>query len=114
MLSTIRTTRPWILSLTTRVASPKRSDLQIPTSSVCPTVRFRLEQNYFSRALKERFEHPDRNDRQQRPLRRLINLSRSEQATKRQPFPCSFLNIFNLLSFGNIADSEPCPRQRVT
>jgi hypothetical protein len=41
-------------------------------------------------------------------LRRLINLSRSEQATKCQLFLCSFLNIFYLLSFGIIDGGETC------
>jgi hypothetical protein len=39
-------------------------------------------------------------------LRRLIKLSRSGHAIKRQLFLCSFLNILNILSFGNIGDSE--------
>jgi hypothetical protein len=43
------------------------------------------------------------------PLRRLINLFPSGQATKRQLFLCTFLNIFNLLSFGIIGDGETCP-----
>jgi len=50
----------------------------------------------------------------QRPLRRILILSHSGQATKGQFFPCSFLNIFNLFSFGIIGDGEPRPRQRVT
>lgn len=45
----------------------------------------------------------------QRPHKRLLILSHSEQATKRQLFLCSILNIFNRLSFGNIGDSETCP-----
>lgn len=45
----------------------------------------------------------------QRPLRRLLILSHSGQATKRQLFLYSFLNIFNLLSFGIISDGETWP-----
>ena len=45
----------------------------------------------------------------QRLLRRLRILSHSGQATKRQLFLCSFLNMFNLLSFGIIGDSETRP-----
>jgi hypothetical protein len=57
---------------------------------------------------KVRFELPHHKG----ALRRLINLIRNGQATKRQLFLCSFLNIFNLLSFGIIGDSEPCPSAR--
>jgi hypothetical protein len=45
----------------------------------------------------------------QRLLRRLINLCPNGQAPKCQLFRCSFLNIFNLLSFGIIGDGETCP-----
>jgi len=45
----------------------------------------------------------------QRPLRQLVILSHSAQVTKRQLFLCSFLNIFNLLSFGIIDDGETRP-----
>ena len=45
----------------------------------------------------------------QRPLRRLLILSHSGQATKGQFFLCSFLNLFNLLSRGIIDDGETRP-----
>ena len=51
------------------------------------------------------FESP----RYQRPLRRLLILSHSGQATERQLLLCSFLNIFQLQSFGIIGDSDTCP-----
>jgi hypothetical protein len=51
------------------------------------------------------FESP----RYQRPLRRPLILSHSGQPTKRQLFLCTFLNIFNRLSFGIIGDGATCP-----
>jgi hypothetical protein len=62
-----------------------------PLTLVCPFGKVRFELPHYKGA-----------------LRRLINLFRNGQATRRQLFLCSFLNIFNLVGFGIIGDGETC------
>jgi hypothetical protein len=89
----IRTLGNYLLALA--CAEPTSQRAALPTQPVTLQLPFG----------KISFESPH----DQRPLRWLVILSDSGQATKGQFFLCSFLNIFNLSSFGIIDDGETRP-----